>query len=873
MNVQTPFPIWLKQRRRALDLRQEDLAERIGCSASTIRKFELGERRPSRQIAELLVECLGVPPEQQPAYISFARGQGSVPEPPISAAISAPAHATNLPISLTPLIGREKEIEAIQHLLVSAKVRLLTLTGPPGIGKTSLALQVAHDVMDSFRDWVFFVSLASIVEPDLVIVTIAHSLGVLQKTTDSLLNSVQQALSGRETLLVLDNFEQVLDASPAVLELLGACPHLHILVTSREALHVHGERQFQVPVLDMADPEHLPPLDIMRHIPAVALFADRAQEVKPDFVLSEQNAGAVATICARLDGLPLAIELAAARIRLFSPQEMQARLQVPEPAKEGRESRLTLLMGGPRNLPARQQTLRAAIDWSYNLLSESEQTLFARLGVFVGGCTLAAAAAICNPHDNAEPHTGGDLSTDSKQALSFDVQEGIASLLDKNLIKREEGVVVPSELEKETEGESRFNMLELIREYSLETLILRANGEEEDIRRLHAEYYLAFAEVADVELRRANPRPWLDKLRQEHDNIRAALRWLLNSGNATLAVQLSGAMHTFWFQRGHYSEGRRWLMEALAACDEMNWRSQEAVPTFTPTPIIIRARALGALGGLAQQEDDHKEATEWLEESLALYREAGDKAGIAGVLRCLAFSAMNLGDQERAIALGREGLALGIDPALRFETIRLLYAIGSAALFQGDFVQAEEFIAKAVALSREEGAKEGLAAGLNALGLIAHYQGDYSRAQAFYDESLSIARQFGYQHHVHHVALNMADLALLQGDHERAAPLVTEGLRLSVELGSKSGIAEGLEGMAWLVGTTGQPERAARLFGAAEALREGANLPLPAFARAMDERSVSEVRSLMDEEVFAKGWIEGRAMSVEQVVDYALEEI
>jgi predicted ATPase/transcriptional regulator with XRE-family HTH domain len=854
MNAQTPFPIWLKQRRRALDLRQEDLAERIGCSASTIRKFELGERRPSRQIAELLVASLGVSPEERPAFISFARGQGSVPEPGSSVAAPVAAHATNLPISLTSLIGREREIEAIHRLIVPAKVRLLTLTGPPGIGKSSLSLQVAHDVLDSFGDGVYFAGLASIAEPDLVTITIAHALGVQQKAGESLLRSIQQAFGGKKILLLLDNFEQILDASPAVLELLGACPHLQILVTSREALHVQGERQFQVPVLVTADPQHLPPLDVMRDIPAVALFIERAQEVKPDFVLSEQNAGAVAAVCARLDGLPLAIELAAARIRLFSPHEMQARLQ-----DEGRESRLTLLTGGPRNLPARHHTLRTAIGWSYILLSEGEQILFARLGVFVGGCTLAAAAAICNPKDIAQAQAESDVSKGPgrEQTPVYATEEKLESLLDKNLVKREEGVAVANERGEETGGESRFSMLELIREYSLERL--RTSEEEEDIRRLHAEYYLTFAEVADVELRRANSILWLDKVGQEHDNIRAALRWLLNSGNATLAVQLTGAMYNFWFLRAHFSEGRRWLMEALAAGGD--------------APELLRARALSALGSLAQQEDDHKEATAWFEESLALYRKAVDKAGIMKVLKYMAFTAMNLGDQERAIALGKEGLALGFDPVLRLESIRLSYTAGGAALFQGDFVQAEEFITKAVALSREEGVEEYLAAGLNIMGLIAHYQGDYARAQAFYDQSLSIARRLGYQHHLVELTLNMADLALIQGDTVRAAPLVAEGLRVGVEIGSKRGIAEGLEGLAWLVGTTGQPERAARLFGAAEALRELASLPLPAFARAADECSVSTVRVQMDEEAFTKAWAEGRAMSMEQAVEYALGDV
>ncbi|HST03201.1 MAG TPA: tetratricopeptide repeat protein [Chloroflexia bacterium] len=854
MNVQTPFPIWLKQRRRALDLRQEDLAERIGCSASTIRKFELGERRPSRQIAELLVVSLGVPPEERAAFISFARGQGSMPEPPGTVAVPVAAHATNLPISLTPLIGREREIEAIHRLLVPAKVRMLTLTGPPGIGKTSLSLQVAHDIVDSFRDGVYFVALAAIVEPDLVIVTIAHALGVQQKATESLLRSVQQAVGGKEILLLLDNFEQVLDASPAVLELLGACSHLKILVTSREALHVQGERQFQVPVLETADPQHLPPLDVMRDIPAVALFIERAQEVKPDFVLREQNAEAVAAICASLDGLPLAIELAAARIRLFSPQEMQARLQ-----EEGRESRLMLLTGGPRNLPARQRTLRAAIGWSYNLLSKSEQTLFARLGVFVGGCTLAAAAAICNPQDIAKAHAESDPSKGSgrEQTPVYEMQEKLESLLDKNLVKREDGVAAASERGEETEGESRFNMLELVREYSLERL--RASGEEEDIRRLHAEYYLDMAEVGEHELGGIMQKLWLRKLAYEHDNIRSALRWLINTGQATLALRLSGAMRTFWQVRGHNSEGLRWL--------------EEAIRGGTDVPAYVRAKALRSMGHLAQFQGEYGQVSEWLEESLALYRKLGDVAGILGALRTLAFSLILQGDLERAIALCKEGLALAYGPVFQVETARLLYVTGAATWYKGDFVQAEEFTMQGVALSRQQGDADMTAAGLNLLGLIAHYRGDHDGAKAFYDQSLSIARQLGFQQNVAHVYLNSGDLALLQGEPERAAPLMREGLMLFVELGDKQGITEGLEGMACLASAMKQPERAVCLFGAAAALRAAVSMPLPTFVRALYERNLAESRCQMDEEAFTKAWAEGRAMPMEQVIEYALADV
>ena len=419
--------------------------------------------------------------EERPAFIQFAQGRLSMDEAghTLGKTLHAPsihAHPTNLVAPLTELIGREHELEKLNKLLLHDRARLFTLTGPPGIGKTRLSLQSGIELLEHFRDGVFFVGLATLVDPDLVLATIAQTLGVYEKSAASLLGKLQGALSNRHMLILLDNFEQVLDASPTVVDLLGACPHLKILITSREALHIYGEHQFHVPPLANADPAHLPTIEVIEKIPAVALFTERARAVDPNFLLTDQNAASVASICTRLDGLPLAIELAAAHIRLLSPQEMEVRL----------DKRLPLLTGGPRNLPARQRTLRAAIDWSYNLLTEAEQTLFARLSVFVGGCTLSAATAVCNGAISPQ------LTRETRHPapLQIDISEGIEFLLDKNLLKREDGRGVGIE--------SQFTMLELIREYALDRL--RASGEEEEIRRLHAEYYVAFVESANKEL-------------------------------------------------------------------------------------------------------------------------------------------------------------------------------------------------------------------------------------------------------------------------------------------------------------------------------------------------------------------------------------
>jgi predicted ATPase/transcriptional regulator with XRE-family HTH domain len=834
---QAQFGTWLRQQRKSHRLTQEDLAELLACSSVLVQKIEAGDRTSSAQLASLIADWLDIPRDGRHAFSHFARGQLGLGEAEARFGYAAGTRNSfpgNLPAPLTSFIGRTKDVQTVNRLLLGKEGRLLSLTGPPGIGKTRLALEAARHVTDRFRDGVFFVALASIVDPDLVVAAIVHALGLHAQGTESLVSKLQQSLSSKELLLLLDNFEQVLDASPLVLELLGACPNLKVLVTSREALYIYGEQQYHVTALSTADPSNLPPLPTLESIPAVALFLDRARAVKPGFVLTEENAKAIASICKRLDGLPLAIELAAALIRLFSPQEMLSRL----------DSRLSLLTGGPRNLPPRQRTLRAAIDWSYNLLTNEEQTLFARLGVFVGGFTLPAVEAVCGMWNAGIP------ISPSVAALSLDLPQGIGSLLDKNLLKREEGV----------DEESRFTMLQLIGDYSSERL--QASREEQDIRGLHARYFLSMAEAGEKEMGQGTKQLWLSRLEREHDNIRGTLRWLLNTGktdNATLALRLSGAMRTFWHSRGHDKEGRRWLEEALAAAVE--------------APAAVRAKGLRTRGHLAQVEGDFRQSVEWLEESLALYKEEGDMAGILAVTGTLAFLMVLQGDLERAIALGKEALALGFDPALQAETASLLYSIAGAALYQSDFAQAEEFATKGLVLSREQGDEETCTGFLNILGLAAHYQGDYSRAEAFYGEGLSIARQIGFHGRMAHICVNMADMALLQGEQARAAPLLAEGLSIFVKMGDKHGIAEGLEGMATLAGALGQPDRAARLFGAAEVLREVAKIFLPTFARVVYERTMATSRSRIGEEAFTKAWAEGRAMDIEEAIQYALSDL
>ena len=480
------------------------------------------------------------------------------------------------------------------------------MTGPGGTGKTRLSLQVAAEVVEEFPDGAWFINLAPISDPTLVASAIAQTLRVTETAGTSLVESLQSALRNKSLLLLLDNFEQVLPAAPLVADLLAAAPGIKILVTSRASLGLYGEHDLHVPPLQLPDPKHLPSLDRLSQYEAVRLFIERAQAAKEDFAVTNENAPAVAEICVRLDGLPLAIELAAARVRLLPPRALLQRLS----------SRLKLLTGGGRNLPARQQTLRGAIDWSYSLLNPAEQTLFARLAVFVGGRTVDAVEAICN--------AAGDLP--------IDPLDGVGSLLDKSLLRQEEG----------PDGEARLVMLETIHEYARERLDV--SGEGAALRRQHLAYFLALAEQAEPELRGAAQVAWLHRLETEHENLRAALQWALGTGEAELAVRLASALAWFWEQRSYLSEGRQWLATALAL-------PHAVAPA-------VRAKALVGAGLLAFRQGDYAHATSLSEASLARYRELGDQQGMAGALANLGTVATEHRDYARARALLEESLEL-----------------------------------------------------------------------------------------------------------------------------------------------------------------------------------------------------------------------
>ena len=640
-----------------------------------------------------------------------------------------------LPTPPTPLIGRDRERRTVGSQLRRAEVRLLTLTGAGGVGKTRLALAVAEDLLDAFEDGVVFVDLAPIVDPALVPSVIAGALEAGEAAGKSLTECLVDHLRGRSLLLVLDNFEQVLAAAPLLSELLTACPGLKALVTSRAALHLSGEHEFLVPPLELPDPKHLPDLEALSQYEAVTLFIQRARAAKPDFQMTNANAPAVAELCARLDGLPLPIELAAARVKLLPPQALLARL--------GR--RLSLLTGGARDLPARQQTLRDTIAWSYNLLEPDECVLFARLAVFIGGCSLDAAEAVC------------DIDHD----LSLDVLDGLALLVDQSLLRQTEG----SEGSKD---EPRFGMLETIREYAAERL--EVSGDAEVMRRRHAEYFVALAEQAAPELVGPRQVVWLERLEREHDNLRTALGWLLARGAAEPALRLAGSLGRFWDIRGHLSEGRRWQEEALALRGD--------------TDPIVRATALFAAGNLALVSGDHARAATLHQECLQLRRQSGDKRSIAHSLHQLASAWHSQGDCDAAISLDQESLALSRELGDTHSVAVTLTGLGAIARDRGDHATARRYLEESLAMVRELEDNWAVALVLNNLARVERDLGRWSRAAGLCAESLALFRKLGDRQAIASVLGNLVVVAQRRGAWEQAARLYGAAEALREAIGS-----------------------------------------------------------------------------------------
>ena len=812
----TSFADHLRQLRTAAALSQEELACRAGVSVRGISDLERGVRRaPHLATVRLLADALALNPADRRALLAAAR---STPLSPAQMRDGASAGCDVLPIPLTSLVGRERELSSLVSLLGNTEARLVTLTGAGGTGKTRLALEAGVRLQEDFGDGVRFVDLAPLTDAALVLPTIAATLGVRERVGQRLMDTLSQVLALQQLLLIIDNCEQVLDAAQDFTTLLAGCPGLSVLATSREILRLRGEHVISLPPLPVPTSDQTSSIDDVAGVPSVALFMERARANHPDFSLTQDNAAAVAAICRRLDGLPLAIELAAAWINVLPPAVLLDRL----------EKRLLLLTGGSRDLPPRQRTMRDAIAWSYDLLTDEEQMIFRRLAVFAGGWTLEAAEVV----------SGGE---------DLNILAGVETLVRASMVQATE----------QPTGERRLGMFETLREFAWEQLL--HHGEADEIGRRHARYYVTLAQAEGANLAAASPGECLARLEVEQPNLRAALAWLRDHNEHELGLQLAEALASFWHVRSAHAEGQRWLETFLTV-------SSPGQPSAA-----IRISALRWAGELAGLQGDGASAKTHLAESLALAREVGDKRGVATALRAIGSAAIASGDVAVGIGALSEAATLFKELGDRRQAAFVLAYLGYAVALVGDPERGEGLVNESEALLRLLGDTLSFEANLAALvqGWLAIMSGRCEQAQNRLETTVTLGQALSAKGILSPAHTGLAEVALIRRQVNAAVGHYREGLILGLEGEFPAGLAFNIQGLVRIGTQHGAFIPVARLSGAFDAFGSVVKV-LPGAIVAEYEAQVARVRAALGQEVFAAAHEAGRSLSLEEAVAEAL---